>query len=249
MTGPRSEPSPPDPSLTGLTATLSTLAGVVLSEETLDAVLDMIVSLALSSIPDVYGASVSLARDGQLVTPSATSDTVRELDALQYATERGPCVDATRTGITQHEMGSALIDRWPEFGTSATEHGIVNMLSTPLEARGRPVGALNLYGQTEHAFPEDDVNLAAVFARHAGAVLANAAAFTDAETTNQNLLEALTTRQLIGQAMGIIMAREHCSSDDAFDVLRRASQHANVKLRDIAAEFVRSAEPDSPTQR
>jgi GAF domain-containing protein len=249
MTGAPYDSSPPDTSLAGLSDTLSALAGVVLSEETLDAVLDMIVSLATSSIPEVYGASVSLARDSDLVTATATSETVRELDAVQYESGRGPCVDAIRTGATQRERGRGLIDRWPEFGTAATDHGIANMLSTPLHARTRSVGALNLYSQTENAFQDEAVELAGVFARHAGAVMANAAAYTDAESTNANLLEALATRQVIGQAMGIIMAREQCSSDEAFDVLRRASQDANVKLRDIAAELIRTFEPDPPTQQ
>ncbi len=149
----------------------------------------------------------------------------------------------------QREHGTALTTRWPEFGDAATEAGIVKMLSTPLQARDRTVGALNLYAVSDHAFADDGVALAGVFARHAGAVLANAAAYSDAESTNANLLEALATRQLIGQAMGIVMASERCSSDDAFDVLRRVSQHANVKLRDIAAELVRSTEPDPPREQ
>jgi GAF domain-containing protein len=181
---------------------LSTLAGVVLSEETLDAVLEMIVSLAVSAIPDVYGASVSLARPGKLVTANATSETVRELDAIQYQAGRGPCVDATRTGERQHAIGETLPARWPAFGSAAAEAGIEAMLSTPVEARGRAVGALNLYAQTQDAFDDAPANLAAVFAHR-------------------------------------------CGSDEAFDVLRRASQHANVKLHDIAAELVRSSESDA----
>jgi GAF domain-containing protein len=237
----------PDANLAGLSDTLSAFAGVLLADETLEAVLELVVSLASSSIPDVQGASVSLARQGDVVTASATSDTVRGLDAVQYDAGRGPCVDAIRTGVVQHEMGEALVARWPEFGAAATEFGIVNMLSTPMEARNRPVGALNLYARTEDAFHGGAADTAAVFARHAGAVLANAAAYTDAETTNQNLLDALATRQIIGQAMGIIMARERCSSDDAFDILRRASQNSNVKLREVAAELVRSTEPEKRT--
>ncbi len=85
--------SEPEANLTELSDTLSALAGVVLGDETLDAVLDLIVSLAISAIPDVHGASVSLARDGDLVTANATSETVRELDAVQYAVGSGPCVD------------------------------------------------------------------------------------------------------------------------------------------------------------
>jgi GAF domain-containing protein len=239
---------PSDANLAELSGTLSALAGVVLGEETLDAVLEMVVSLAVSAIPDVYGASVSLARDGQLVTANATSELVRELDALQYAEDHGPCVDATRTGDRQHAVGDALEERWPVFGAAAISAGIATILSTPLEIPGRSIGALNLYARTQDAFSGDSAALAAVFAHHAGAVLANAAAFADSESTNRNLLDALATRQLIGQAMGIIMARERCTSDEAFDILRRASQQSNLKLRDIADQFVRSTEPGKRTK-
>jgi AmiR/NasT family two-component response regulator len=87
--------------------------------------------------------------------------------------------------------------------------------------------------------------MASSFARHAAAVLANAVSIADAEATNHNLSQALATRQLIGQAMGIIMARENCSSDQAFAVLRAASQRTNRKLREIAADIVRSTVPEN----
>ena len=105
------------------------------------------------------------------------------------------------------------------------------------------MGSLNLYANREDAFGDENVNVASVFARHAGVVLVNAAQYADSESMKVNLREALTTRQIIGQAMGIIMARERCGSEDAFDVLRRMSQHTNVKVRDIAAEVLRATEP------
>ena len=229
----------PDESLAALSETLSALTGVVLGDE----MLDLIVSLALSVIRDADGASVSLARGGGVVTANATSDLVRELDGAQYDAGRGPCIDAINSGERQYATGDALASRWPEFGAAALAAGVVTMLSTPLYARDASVGALNLYSQTAHAFDEASTQLATLFALHAGAVLANVATYADAESKNANLLEALATRQVIGQAMGIIMAHEHCSSDEAFDILRRASQHANVKLRDVAREYVRSTEP------
>src|SRR5258708_5785278 len=124
----------PDKNLSELSETLGALAGVVLSEETLDAVLEMLVSLAVSTIPDVYGASVSLARHGELVTPNATSEVVRRLDGVQYEAGHGPCVDAIRTGQRQHATGTALQERWPVFGAAAADAGVATMLSTPLEA-------------------------------------------------------------------------------------------------------------------
>jgi AmiR/NasT family two-component response regulator len=87
--------------------------------------------------------------------------------------------------------------------------------------------------------------MASVFARHAAAVLANAASLASAEATNRNLVDALATRQIIGQAMGIIMPWERCSSEHAFEVLCRASQRTNHELRAIAGDVVASTEPES----
>jgi len=243
------EPFEPGTTLPELAETLSTLAGVVLGEETLDAVLEMIVSLSVSSIPDVHGASVSLARHGEVVTASATSEIVRELDAVQYEAGHGPCIDAIRTGERQHEVGAGLLEHWPTFGAAAIEDGVASMLSTPLAVRGRSVGALNLYATTTDAFDGRTAEMATIFADHAAVVLSNAAAYAETETTNENLMAALATRQVIGQAIGIIMQRDGCGSAAAFDVLRDASQHANVKLRDVAAELVRAADPELRDER
>ena len=87
--------------------------------------------------------------------------------------------------------------------------------------------------------------LAQRFADHAGAVVANAAAFAASELVNENLMRALESRQLIGQATGILMARQNCRAEEAFDMLRRASQRSNRKLREVAEELVRSN--DHPT--
>jgi GAF domain-containing protein len=198
------------------------------------------------NVQQMCEASVSLAREGGYRTASATSDVVRFLDGVQYEADRGPCVDAIRTGRCQRASGrDALRHRWPAFGAAAVERGIGATLSTPLEARGRALGALNLYARADDAFGDASSTAAVIFARHAGAVVANAAAYADSEATKANLLEALATRQVIGQAMGIIMAREHCGSEDAFDVLRKVSQRTNVKLRDIAAEILRVTETNA----
>lgn len=230
-----------------LLESLSAFDSVVLSEETLDTVVETVVSFALSTIPGPTGASVSLARNDRITTANANSDLVRALDAVQYEAASGPCVDAIRTGIRQHASGAQMLqERWPVFATAAVAGGINAMLSTPLEARGHSIGSLNLYSHCEDAFGDESQRVATVFTRHAGVVLVNAAQYADAESAKVNLLEALATRQVIGQAMGIIMARERCRSDDAFDVLRKVSQHTNVKVRDIAAEILRVAEPHAP---
>lgn len=240
------EPDPGD-DLAALSSTLSAMASAILGEETLVGTLDLIVSLAMSALPGLHGASVTLsAVSRRLQTLSATSPAVHEIDARQYESGRGPCVEASATGTVQEASGSTMIDRWPEFGSAAAANGVASVLSIPLVIADRTLGALNLYGMAEGTFADAETRMATAFARHAAAVLSNAVSIADAEATNRHLSEALATRQLIGQAMGIIMARERCSTDDAIDVLRRASQRTNRKLRDIALEVVRSTEPDTP---
>ncbi len=60
------------------------------------------------------------------------------------------------------------------------------------------------------------------------------------------LRTALESRDVIGQAKGILMARQGISADEAFDLLRRASQRSNVKLRDVAAQVVAGAVRPNP---
>jgi GAF domain-containing protein len=239
---------PEDDNLASLSASLSAMASAILGEESLAGTLDLVVSLALSALPGLYGASVTLsAASRALRTLSATSSSIQDIDARQYEAKRGPCVEASATGIVQRASGPAVIERWPEFGAATTEHGIASVLSIPLTIPERTVGALNLYGRAEDTFGEPETRIATAFARHAAAVLTNAVSIADAEATNRHLSDALATRQLIGQAMGIIMARQRCTTDHAFDVLRRASQRTNRKLRDIALEIVRSTEPGAPS--
>jgi hypothetical protein len=232
-----------DQSLSELSHSLSAMASVVLGTETLDAVLDLVVSLAASTLPGVSGASVTLAGTRRLETRVATSEHIREIDARQYETGEGPCVFAQATGQTQHVTRAELALRWPAFAAATSEETFGSILSTPFgAAEGTSLGALNLYGESADAFEGSAARTARVFADHAGAMLANASALAEAEASNRHLLDALATRQLIGQAMGIIMARENCGSERAFDILRRASQRSNRKLRELAQEIVSNAE-------
>lgn len=225
--------------VTELSATLIDLPRAALVDETLEAVFRLFVLLSVPMIPDMWGVSISLVQHEQFVTVSASHETVRVLDAAQYRTRSGPCIDAIRTGQPQYAYSAdRLHERWPEFDSAAIAEGIGTVLSLPLEARGRTTGSLNLYAQIDGAFDDASGSVAASFARSAGAVLTIGAAYRDLVSTNTHLLDALASRQVIGEAVGIIMARDHCNADDAFDVLRRTSQSTNVQVRHAAEELV-----------
>jgi GAF domain-containing protein len=119
-----------------------------------------------------------------------------------------------------------------------------SLLACRLSLDDDPLGALNLYSRQPSAFDASDREVAALFTVHAAVALAAAEIHADDLTKNLNLQEAIETRDIIGQAKGVLMERQHIDADRAFEILRRASQRSNVKLRDVAALIVSGSELD-----
>jgi GAF domain-containing protein len=217
---------------------LGELAGLLFSGQDTDTTLYAVATLARDGIPGCDAASVTLI-DGRGVpsTPVSTDDVALVLDEAQYASDKGPCLSAVRTRQVVHVESINGSPEWPEFAVAAKGRSIASSLSLPLTVGEEVVGALNLYAGHIGGFVGAE-EAGTAFARQAGVTLANAQALFRAEQLGRDLTEALTSRDVIGQAKGILMATENLSSDAAFDVLRRASQRANRKLRDVAQELV-----------
>jgi len=116
---------------------------------------------------------------------------------------------------------------------------VQSSLSLPLVVGDESVGALNLYSRTPSGFTEEDESTGSTLASTAAIVLVNASAYWQAADLSDQLAQAMQSRAVIEQAKGILMARSpHMGADEAFDVLRKASQRENVKLRDIAQRIV-----------
>lgn len=226
------------PSSDGFSAAVNQLATTVLGEGGFDTVLELVSSLAESSVSGVHGVSVSLRQDGHDETRFATLEQVAALDGVQYREREGPCMDAMNNGRPNNVTLSEMEARWPAFAAAAGQNGIKRVLSVPLQVRGQAIGALNLYSLDSGSFTDGEESRARLFAHHASVVLANAAAYANAEARTEQLLQALETRDIIGQAKGVLMAGEGCTPDEAFDMLRRASQRTHRKLRDVAQEVV-----------
>jgi len=137
-------------------------------------------------------------------------------------------------------------DRWPSFGPAAAGAGIRSALA--LRLSDRPTSALNLYAHLPGAFGATDRAKALIFATLAGVALDAAEERAGDEKRVASLHEALLTRELIGQAQGILMERERITGPQAFDVLRRASQHLNIKVREVARTLIETGEAP-PTGR
>lgn len=163
-------------------------------------------------------------------TPAATDKVPRQVDAIQYESSEGPCLDAIREHDVFQTGDLLLEDRWPNFSRRAAEEtGVASMLSYRLFIEEDTMGALNLYSRHKAAFDAEDRAVGSIFAAHAAVALS-------AAKQQDQLEQAIETRDVIGQAKGILMARQHISADEAFDMLRQALQRLNIKLRDLAEQ-------------
>ena len=230
-----------DGSLLLLQEAVASLSQYFVGDATLSDTLHRVAELSMSALPQVSHVGLTLLVDGRPGTAVFTHPEVPEIDRAQYRTGRGPCLDAFRTGVP-HIIGSTL-ERgdWQDFRDSAARHGVLSSMSLPLIAHAGPIGALNMYSETEQAFGAADLDVGNAFASQAAFVLANAQAYWDARLLSQNLEQAMLSRATIEQAKGIIIATSGCTEDEAMKVLVQQSQYQNVKVRDIAREIVDNA--------
>jgi GAF domain-containing protein len=217
---------------------LADLSRLLVNEEPLEDTLLRVAHLACRNLGGADVAGLTLLRDGKTATAVFTDPTSPEIDTAQYRTGRGPCLDALREQRVFRIPSTRDDERWPAFSTAAYEHGIQSTISFPLRVRGNGIGALNMYSKEPSAFSHEDEQLGMPFAEQASVALANAQLYDSAYRMTQQLQEALTSRAVIDQAKGIVMARNGLGADDAFSILRRTSQDQNRKLRDVAEEMV-----------
>lgn len=228
---------------------LGALTRQLLDADSVGGVLEHVVSAALGIVPAADLVSVTLrAPDGSFHTPVQSDPRAWELDQIQYTTGEGPCVEAARpTGPSVAHSGDLARDpRWPEFGRAAAAHGYDSLLAIALLPDARPPrlsGALNLYCRAPDSFTDADRDRVLLLATHASLALATTNAVTTAELREAHLRRAIDTRDVIGQAKGILMSRRGISAEEAFDVLRRASQDLNAKLADVARALVAGGDP------
>lgn len=206
-----------------------------------DETLARIVGFAVSTIEGCDYAGIFLIHDDVVTTPVHTDQIVAEADAIQHATGEGPCLDAITHGSVFYADDLVEAPRWPNFGPRATELGMRSLLAIPLLEDGT-LGALNLYAGYPNAFGAVDRARGLLLASLAALAFSTAKDHEDEERRAASLHAALATREMIGQAQGILMERERITGDQAFDLLRQASQHLNIKLREVAETLIETGE-------
>lgn len=216
------------------------LTTMLLASDTVAGVLHRVLFAAAEMIPGADLVSVTLrSADGGFHTPAETDPMATELDGLQYAAGHGPCLDSARRSGPAYAGSDdlAVEPTWPAFGPAAAERGYLSVLSislVPDAAPPRLSGALNIYSRRRAAFTDSARDRALLLATHASLALATTRAVERADLERTQLHQALDSRDVIGQAKGILMHRRGIDADEAFALLRRASQHLNVKLSELA---------------
>lgn len=218
------------------------LAQLLVAEEGVESTLQRIADLARRVIPDCDAAGVTLYLEGRYVTAAYTDERTLEVDEGQYTRDEGPCLQAMRDRAVLRIDVEEAAERWPEFLADARHSGVRSFLAGPLMLKDEAIGALNLYSSEPDGFTNLDDVLIALFTGQAAIAVANAKTYGDAIELTRQLQEAISSRAVIEQAKGVLMARESIDADAAFGRLRAESQSRNVKLRDIAREVVGSTQ-------
>ncbi|PVY97259.1 GAF and ANTAR domain-containing protein [Actinomycetospora cinnamomea] len=201
----------------------------------------------MGTVPAVEAASISITRHGRIETRHPTSDLIRKLDELQSELYEGPCIDAIEDPpdcgiIIAQDLAGDDGARWPRYAPHAVDAGYLGLMSTTLSTEGGIRGALNLYAKNPDAFDQRSRTLAGLFGVQAALLLYGA-------NQAHHLQCAVDSRDLIGQAKGILMARFTVDGESAFQMLVQSSQETNIKLVDVArwltTDQSQAARPDA----
>lgn len=196
--------------------------------------LDKVVLVATEIIQGCDLVGISVVHPDGIDTPAGSDEALRRIDELQFTLKEGPCFDALRTHETVYSGDLATDERWPRWGPYvAKEIGVVCIVSYRLFTTEDTLGAMNLYSRKPEAFDTDDIYNGQALAAHVAVALA-------ASQNAEHLELAISNRTVIGRAEGILMERFDIPADQAFAVLRRVSQHRNMKLNRVAEELVRT---------
>ena len=191
--------------------------------------------------------SITVRGESQPYTVTSSDDFAVQVDEVQYGQEEGPCLDAVRDGVVIYVADMRSESRWPDYREHAVTVGVRSSLSLPLQVGADVIGALNLYSRQAEAFDERLRQSLSVFAAQAAAALTMVLRQARQDEVSAQLEQALASRTVIDQAIGILMAQQRCTADLAFALLRAHSQNTNRKIRDLAAEIVLRVGGELPT--
>ena len=215
-----------------LAVRMAELARQIAAPRGLEQILADVTTAAVELIPRTDVAGVLLVKKGGEFESVADTDTlVARLDQLQHDFGEGPCAEAALDDVVVRTDDLREESRWPRYAPAAVEHGVLSSLSFKLYTADRTAGALNLFSFEAGPWNVEAETIGSVLAAHAAAAIL-------AARHGEQLQSAISTRDRIGQAKGIIMERYGVDDVRAFELLRLLSQESQVRLVDIAQRVI-----------
>jgi len=234
------DPAPDDAEDPGQMHAFAELARLTVNADPPEQTLRRVAELAKRTLGEVEDVSLTLIDQGHPRSVVFTGPLAVQLDERQYELGFGPCLDAAKTGQTLVVDTDDAAPPYREFARIAARAGVRHVVSVGMPLAQRSIGGMNIYQTADEAFSSEFLEHAEVFASYAAVAVNNIASYAGATTEVAHLRTAMQSRAVIEQAKGILMARDRCSPDEAFELLKRISQHRNAKLRDIAQTIVDS---------
>ena len=203
-----------------------------------------------TQVVDAVGAGIMLADDsGKLDFVAATEELVVEVERHQSRVGQGACHEAFATNAIVAIDDLTVEERWPEYTQLAIESGLLSVLGVPMNAHGQTIGVFNIYRDRPTHWTDDDVKAAEILTAMGAGYVLNANQLRAQQGLAEQLEQAVDSRDLIGQAKGILMARAEVDADRAFEILRERSQGSNRKLREVAQDVVEQQRSQTGTRR
>lgn len=237
------------PARRALQVSLTGLSAVRMEDRPLSVTLAEVAAFAEAAVMGADGVSLALQEVAGADVVVASTEQVEAVDVLQQSLGEGPVVDAFRVGRSVVSGSLGGDGRWPRFGPRAGRMGMHSALALPLVVADEVVGVLSVYGHRRDAFPAEAVAMAQWFSAPAAVTVANARGMERGRLLAQQLEQALSSRPVIDQAIGILMSRGGIDAEEAFDRLRAVSQAEGTKLADVAARTVAQAVNRARTRR
>jgi GAF domain-containing protein len=221
-----------------LASALTQMAGLVLSRETVDTALELVTSLAATTTVGTLGAAVTVVDEHGKRSKAASDAVTERADALQYEFDEGPCLTAWRTGEVVRVDDTSTDGRWPRWNEAASALGVRSVLSAPLLMAPESIGAMKVYCERPRNYGPHDEHVMRLLAAQAAILLANAQSLREARRLSRRLTAALSGRDAVSQATGVLLARGAVNQEDAFATLAATARSSASPLEEVARALV-----------
>ena len=226
---------------------VTALQDVLLQAAGVDEFLEGVAQAAARHVGPATSATITLRRDGRPTLVAASDSRAAQCDEIEYATDDGPCLSAIDLGRMVHAPDLNRETRWPQWRAAAQRNGYGSAAALPRAVRPGAHIALNLYASEPNSWDDAAIAVADMYADEIARVATLSLRSADQAELNADLHAALLSRAVIDQAIGVVMAENRCGADEAMTVLRSASRHRKVKLREVAATIIEGVTGVAPS--